>query len=134
MRLKREGPEAQILFQRSVSRLPLAYIFCPSLLVVEAGILSFWRPSAWLILVVKNIILRQRAAVYVSDGGLHGHGVLKAKVPVLPSVGRGRAGLRRRPRGQVGLGAEAVGVAVDAVEVLGDAAAIHQELRQEVAL
>lgn len=34
------------------------------------------------------------------------------------------------------LGAEAIGLAVDVVQVLGDAdaAAIHQELRQEVAL
>lgn len=104
--------------------------------MVETRILLFWRPDSSVILVVKNIILRQRAAVDVSDGGFHGHSVLKAKFPVLPSVGHGRAGFRDWPGNQVCLGTEAVGLAVDAVHVLGDAdaAAIHQELRQEVAL
>lgn len=70
------------------------------------------------------------------DSGPHGHSVLEVKLPVRPSVGHGRAGFRHRPRKQVRLGAEAVGLAVDAVQVLrdADAATIHQQRRQEVAL
>lgn len=104
--------------------------------MVEARIPSLWRPNASVILVVKNIILGQRAAVYVPDGGLHGHSVLEAKLPVRRRVGHERAGSRHRLREQVCLGAEAVGLAVDAVQMLreADAAGIHQELRQEVAL
>lgn len=88
------------------------------------------------ILVVKNIILRQRAAVYVSDGGLHGHSLIKARFPILLSVWHGGEGFRHGPRNKVWLGAAAVGLTVDGVQVLGDAdaATIHQELRQEMAL
>lgn len=72
----------------------------------------------------------------MSDGGLQGHRVLKTKFPVLPSVGHGRAGFRHWLKEQVCLVAEAVGLAMDAVQVLrdADAASIHQELRQKVAL
>lgn len=72
----------------------------------------------------------------MSDSGLRSNSVLKAKFPVVLSVGQGQAGFRHWPRNQVYLGPEAVGLAVDAVQVLreAEAAAIHQELRQEVAL
>lgn len=72
----------------------------------------------------------------MSDGGLHGHSVIKARFPVLLSVRHGGDDFRHGPRKQVCLGAAAVGLAVDGVQVLGDAdaAAIHQELRQEMAL
>lgn len=111
---------------------------CPWLLLVEAQLLSFQRfpGDVSVILVVKNVVLRQRAAVYVSDGGLHGHSVLEARVPVELSVWHGQRGLRHRPGGRADIGGGAVGLAVDAVQVLGDAdaASIHQELRQEAAL
>lgn len=88
-----------------------------------------------MILVVENIVLRQRAAVYVSDSGLHAHAIFKAKLPVLLSVRHGHHGLGHWPRDHERLAA-AVGLAVDAVQVLGDADAttVHQELRRQVAL
>lgn len=113
--------------------------------MVEARVLSLWRvapiigdmftPSG---LVVENIILRQRAAVHVPDGGLGSRGasVLKGSVPVLLDVGHGGNGVDQWLRGRPDRPAAAVRLAVDAVQVLGnvDASSVQQELGQEVAL
>lgn len=99
-----------------------------SLLVIEAQVRSPGFPSG---LVVENIILRQRAAVHVADGALGGSGSA-----ILLAGGNGvdhrlRRRLRRHPAATSG----AVRLAVEVVQVLGDAEAcsVQQELGQEVA-
>lgn len=94
-----------------------------SLLVIEAQVRPPASPSG---LVVKNVILRQRAAVHVADGALSGSAVLL-------SGGNGvdRQLSCRRPA----VAAGAVRLAVEVVQVLGDteAGSVQQELGQEVA-
>lgn len=89
-------------------------------------------------LVVENIILRQRAAVHVPDGGLSSRGasVLEGSVPVLLAVGHGGNGVDQWLQGRLSRPAAAVGLAVDAVQVLGnvDSSSVQQELGQEVTL
>lgn len=114
--------------------------------MVEARVLSLWRVAPIIAdmfsqsdLVVEHIILRQRAAVHVPDGGFGSRGAsfLKGSVPVLLAVGHGGNGVDQWLRGRLGRpAAAAVRLAVDAVQVLGnvDASSVQQELGQEVTL
>jgi len=82
------------------------------------------------LLVVKNVVLGERAAVSVSYGRLEG------TASVLPAaVCRREDGADRRT-GRVGRPAVAVHLGVDAVQVLrnADAPPVQQELGQEVIL
>lgn len=100
-----------------------------SLLVIEAQVRSPGSPSG---LVVKNIILRQRAAINVANGALSCGCSCSA---VLLAGGNGvdsqLSGHMPRHPGA----ANAVRLAVEVVQVLGDAEAgsVQQELGQEVA-
>lgn len=103
-----------------------------SLLVIEAPVCSPGYPSG---LVVKNIILRQRAAVHVADGAHGGGGGGDSDSAILLAGGNGvdhrlSGRLRRRPAA-----ADAIRLAVEVVQVLGDAEAgsVKQKLGQEVA-
>lgn len=93
-----------------------------SLLVIEAIVHSPGYQSG---LVVKNIILRQRAAVHMADGAL---GVLSARGN--KAVRRLSGRLRCRPPA-----AGAIRLPMEVVQVLWDAKAggVQKELRQEVA-
>lgn len=90
-------------------------------------------------LVVKNVVLRQRAAVDVADGGFrHRHApVLKGTIGVpLSAESWGKRRVGQRWAKQAGCIAVAVSLGVNAVQVLGhaDASSVQQILAQEVAL
>lgn len=114
------------------SRLDFLYVlFFPrqqSLLVIKAQAHSPGFPSG---LVVKNIILRQRAAVHVADGALGGGG--SGSGILLTGGNRVDHRLRRRLRPHPATAA-AIRLTVEVVQVLGDAEAgsVQQELGQEV--
>lgn len=89
-------------------------------------------------LVIKNIILGQRAAVYVSHSSLRGRSasVLEGTTSVPLGAGRGGNAVGHRRTDQVGRPVFTIRLCVDAVQVVrnAEAAAIQQELGQEVVL